>query len=83
MTTWEECELAVEADRVAIEDRVLTHDALLVCLEFSNDARRKAMAAEEALLRAVRRAEEARDYMSRTTETLEQASWLFAVARGK
>jgi hypothetical protein len=75
---WTDAWEAMEADA---EDRFQTAALVMLCLRFSDDAHARAMRAEEQLLAAQRRAEVARDYLNRTTETLEQALHLYAHAR--
>ena len=70
---------AVEAEQ---SDRFQTAATVMLCLRFSEDARTKALRAEELLSVAQRRAEHARDYLNRTTATLEQAIRLRAMANG-
>lgn len=74
LARWE----AVEEDE---RSRFHTAATVMLCLRFSEDARAKALRAEEMLQIAQRRAEAARDYMNRTTETLEQAVRLHAMNR--
>ncbi len=69
---------AIEA---AHDNRVQTMATVMLALRFSEDARRKALRAEERLMNAAKAAELARDYLARSTVTLEQAVRLHAMGK--
>lgn len=69
---------AIEA---AFDERVHLSATVMLASRFSEMARVEALKAEGDLQRAVTRAERARSYLDRTTNTLEQAIRLHAMGR--
>ena len=74
LARWE----AVEEDQ---RSRFHTKATVMLCLRFSEDALARAVEAERALSIAQQRAESARDYLNRTSVTLQQAVRLHEMNR--
>jgi hypothetical protein len=64
-----------------MRSRVETASTVQIALLFSEQARAKAKEAETDLIEAMNRAEQANEYLKRTTDTLEQAIRLHAIGR--
>ncbi len=62
-------------------DRFHTAATVRLCVLFSEDARLKALQAESRLMKAQKEAEQARAYLERTSNTLEEAIRLHAMGR--